>query len=70
MIKILAYVKYPYTKRHVISGTGMEKEISNGKGIAIASIWIGVGICSFGMGLFAVIVAFIAALCTDTIVKN
>ena len=39
--------------------------MSIGKGIAIAGIWIGVGISSFGLGAPTIILAVIALIATD-----
>ncbi len=43
--------------------------MSTGKGIAIAGIWIGVGMSAFGAGMFAVFIAVIAMAATEIISK-
>lgn len=44
-----------------------ERVMTTGRVIAIAGIWIGVGLASFGMGVPAVFVACVALLATAAV---
>lgn len=40
------------------------------KAIAIASMWISIGICSFSLGMWTIALAFFGALVTESVYKR
>lgn len=55
-------------KFHVCNGNGMEKEMDN-KTIAIISMWISIGICSFSVGVATILLVLFGAVVTDNVYK-